>query len=110
MIDADLYTLLAAIGTTSPGTVPDDTDPPYIVYSRVNTSPGNLLDGAPKDEHISFAIDVHATSALAARTLADQIKTALQAASFGGYVLGDRDMYEPEVKLYRVIIDFDVIV
>jgi len=108
MIEESLYTLLAGIVTTSPGTVPDDTDPPYCVYSRISTVPHNVLEQAPGGEQVQFQIDLHATTQHAARTLANTVKAALQAASFGGYVTGDRDIYEPEVKLHRVVLEFDV--
>lgn len=108
MIDADLYTLLSAIATTSPGVAPDNTAAPYIVYSRASTVPGNYLDNSEPLEHIRFTVDVHHTSKLAARTMAESVKSALRAASFGGYVLDDRETYETEVKLHRVEIDFQV--
>lgn len=108
MIEASLYTLLSAIVPTSPLTAPDNTPVPYCIYQRVSTVPGNYLDDSPVLEHVHFQIDIHHSSLNAARVLANSVKAALRAASFGGYVTGDQDIYETEVKLYRVVIDFEV--
>ena len=108
MIDESMYTLLAAFGTVSPDIAPDNTAPPYIIFSRTVTVPGNHLDNSEPLEQITFTIDVHHTTKKAARTLAESIKAALRVASFGGYVVADRDIYENEVRLYRIGIDFEV--
>jgi hypothetical protein len=107
-IDESMYSLLAAFGTTSPDVAPDNTAPPYIIYSRTVTTPGNYVDNSEPKEQIIYTIDVHHSTKKDARTLAESIKAALRVASFGGYVVADRDIYESEVKLYRIGIDFEV--
>jgi len=110
VIDADLYTLLAAVATTSPDVAPDNTAPPYIVYSRTSTVEENYVDNSEPLERVIFTIGVHHTSKSAARTMVDSIKALLRLAAFGGYVIHDRDIYESEVKLYRVEIDYEVFI
>lgn len=107
MIEERLIALLTPFCDPSPNVPPDDTPAPYVVYSADRT-PGNYVDNSVPTDLVRLTIDVHHTSRRLARHLAEAIKTALRSAPFGGYVVGDRDLYEPEVKLFRVVIDFEV--
>ncbi len=107
MIEESMETLLAGFGKVSPDTVPDGEDPPYIVYSTSRT-PGNYVDNSAPLDRVRFTVDVHHNSRKESRTLANSIIAGLQAATFGGYVIGDQDIYEPVVKLFRTVIDFEV--
>jgi hypothetical protein len=109
MIEEDLITLLTPFCPLSADVAPDKTPPPYVVYSTSRT-PGNYLDNGLPLENVRVTIDVHHAARRLARHLAEAIKTVLRGASFGGYVIGDQDLYEPAVKLYRVVIDFEVFV
>lgn len=110
-IEAQLFGTLSGILDTFPVTAPDGQAAPYCLYSRVSSVPNNNLEGGAAGlERIRYQIDVHAATALQARSLAASIKSALGALStpgFEGYVLDDRDLYEPEVKLFRAMIDWE---
>lgn len=110
-IESSLYGVLSGIVTTFPVTAPDSQAAPFCIYSRVSSSPNNnLAGGAPGLERIRYQIDVHATTAAQARSLAASIKSALGALTtpgFEGYIVDDRDLYEPDVKLFRAMIDWE---
>lgn len=108
MIDEDLYALLATVAPTAPATAPDGTTVPYCVYTRVLSTPQNVLEQPPGLWHIQFEVNVYASSYADARALAGTVKDALFGAAFGGYVTGDRDLWDGVVKLYRVAIQFEV--
>lgn len=107
-IESDLYAVLAAIAPTSPVTVPDNSAPPYIVYARVGTAANNVLAGSPAVELVRFSIDCHAATYAAARAMAASIKNTLRGWANGGYVQNEIDIYEPDAKLHRVVIDFEL--
>lgn len=81
---------------------------PYITYARVSAVPQTDFDGANGNlinEHVQ--IDVWALTYDEARALADAVITRLAtaASSFQSVVNFDQDLYEPETKSYRVLID-----
>lgn len=107
-IDESLGATLAAILPASPGIAPDATSTPYCIFSRAGATPANTLDGAPGLELVRFVIDIHASTYSEARTYCRAVKAALQAASYGGYVVGDQMAHEDMVNLHRAVIDFEV--
>jgi len=79
---------------------------PAIVYTRISTEPVNDLDGHGGLDNCRFQIDCYSEGYQELRNLAAAVKTAMNAA--GHLQAGDRDLYESDLKLHRVILDFSI--
>ena len=79
--------------------------PPFIVWQRVVSTVNNNIQGASDVQNTRVQIDSYALTYAAATALADQVAIAILA-DLNGLQLTEQDLYEPEVKLYRVMQDF----
>ncbi len=68
----------------------------------------NHLEGSAGFSNRRFQIDAYGTSYGAVKALAESIKTAMAASSIINNHLSSQDLYEAEVQLYRVSMDFSV--
>lgn len=87
---------------------PDSPVAPYAVYSRVTNTPENTLSSGVVAEHLRYQVDVYSSSYLEALGIAKNISQALDLSLSSCLRLLERDFYEPEVKLHRVMQDFAV--
>lgn len=79
---------------------------PALVYSRIGTRPENDLDGHAGLDNVRFQVDCYDEGFTEVRTLVAAVKTAMNAA--GHLTTGDRDIYDNDLSLYRVTLDFSV--
>ena len=109
-VEGDIQTLLAALvsGRAYPLTAPDPVIKPYIIFQVISDVQQNHLEGYAGFSNRRFQIDAYATSYGAAKTMAASIKTAMAASLIINVHLSSHDLYEPEVQLYRVSMDFSV--
>ncbi|MDD5406011.1 MAG: DUF3168 domain-containing protein [Sulfurovaceae bacterium] len=92
-----------------PQIMPQGCVKPALVYTVVNSSDNQGLEGCVSSENTRVQIDVYASSYLEAKTVKNEVKAALY--SFGSipYAMNSRDgVYEEEVGLFRQIIDFNI--
>lgn len=94
------------VGRCYPLAAPDQPELPYAVYTRVATTPeATQADGVPI-ENWRIQIDVYGLIYADVITLAGQVRTALVADPFLAVPLSSADMYEDQVRLYRITQDF----
>lgn len=106
MIQSDIFTALSTAFSTRlyPLAAPEDVVRPFGVYSRVAANPVTLSGSINSTE---MQIDVYANTYAEALTLATSAQTAIAAAStLKSSQIQAVDEYEPETKLYRVILEF----
>ncbi len=81
---------------------------PYIVFSRI-PSPANVtLQGPSNLQNTRLQIDLYSRSVQELLSLGDSIEAAMAAAGFTNVPLTQRDMYEPDTKLYRTSYEYSV--
>lgn len=109
-IQEQLVTLLGAVAPIFPATAAQGLAPPYLIYQRVVTTTNNVLDGNgnPPVNNTRFQIDAWGGTYAAAQALAASVTAAMLGWSMQNVKLDEQDGYEEDVKLYRVILDFDV--
>lgn len=89
--------------------LPQEPTYPNTVTNRVVSNPLNALDGRNEKQNARFRIDARGETYDSARDVAAQVIAAMEAASFTAVLIDDSDFpYEPEVKTYRVVLDFSV--
>lgn len=81
---------------------------PYVVFSRI-ASPANVtLQGPSNLQNTRLQVDAYSRSVQELITLGDSIEAAMAAAGFTNVPLTQRDMYEPDTKLYRTSYEYSV--
>jgi len=74
----------AIVGTkVHPGAIPQDTELPAIVYTRVSTPRELALDGTVEAVAARFRLDIWHTSYSNVKTLAEAVRTALNNIGIG---------------------------
>ncbi|MBW2647169.1 MAG: DUF3168 domain-containing protein [Deltaproteobacteria bacterium] len=97
-----------------PVTIPQSPTYPLILYTKISGDRDHTLRGASGHAHPRFQIEAWADTYTGAKTLADAIRNALDdyTGTVTGTVIGsclidsERDMYESEIEVYRVISDW----
>lgn len=109
MIEEQLKTTLSSLvgGRVYPMTAPDKPTTPYITYQNIANSPENTLTGVPVN-NTRMQVDCFDKTYSGVKTLAANVVTAMQAASYANVQTMNQDIYEAEVKLYRVQFDFSI--
>lgn len=115
-VEQDVYDRLAADATVAglvgtriyPVLLPQNVAMPAIVYSRVASVPHDDLELAQNHESARVQVDCWADSYPGAKALAAAASAALQLAPVYAQRLTDLDDYDPEEKLFRVILDFNI--
>ena len=107
-LQEDIVALLAAAAPVFPETVAQNQAPPFIVYSRVYSGTQNILDGNgnPPINQTRLQLDCWAATYAGAQALAASVTTALLGFTTQNVKQGEQDGYEPDVKLFRVILDY----
>lgn len=89
------------------GSMPQDTDAPYITWFVVADAPHNTLSEAPQSDFNSVQIDCWSDDDAEVAKLARAVRAALDAAGHHNRVVVD--LRENDTKLYRVGIEADLI-
>ena len=110
MIEETLFSTLTGLvsGRVYPMTAPDSPVAPFIIYQNITNSPENTLsDGIPIN-NTRMQIDAYAKTYADVKILAASIQSTMQSASFTNILSTNQDLYEQEVKLYRVQMDYSI--
>jgi len=110
MIEQQIFDALKGLVSNRcyPIMMPEKPTFPAIVYSRIANVPYNTIVSASTLDQVRVQIDIYANTYSAAKTLSASVRTAMEAASFKATLQTDQDLYEPDVKVYRVSQDFYV--
>lgn len=110
--ETQTQTVLAplAAGKVFGGIADQSVTLPHIVINRISSVPELMLvGGVPPLSQIRLQVDVYADSYKGAKDLAEQVKTAMttaQSPTFPNWLISDNDIYENEVKQFRVTMDY----
>ena len=111
-IQEQLETLLSsACGVgVFPIVAPQNEPYPYITYQRVISTNENVMDGNgnPPINQCRMQIDVWSKSYSQSQSLTDKVTSAMLGWSIQNIQLSSRDMYEAEVKIYRMSMDYSI--
>jgi hypothetical protein len=109
-IEGDIQTILAALvsGRAYPMVAPDPVTKPYIVYQIISDVMENTLKGYAGKSNKRVQVDVYHTSYGAVKTLMESIRSAMAASAIKNLHLSTQDLYESEVQLYRISMDYSV--
>lgn len=115
-VQEQLFTLLGAIQwngadvPVAPEIMPQDTAYPYITYRRLVSPPCNTLEGNgnPVVFNTHFEISSWGYAYADAVNLAALVTAAMQGWTLQNVLSRDQDMYESDVKAFRVVQDFSV--
>lgn len=82
---------------------------PAITYLRVSGDRIYSLSGYSTLENPRMQVDCWSTSFETTKGLADEVRQAMDnATAFASILISDQDLYEDEMKLYRISMDFSV--
>jgi hypothetical protein len=81
---------------------------PYIVWSRVASTPTTSLGGPSLLQNTRLQIDIYARTVSEAATIESALETAMQASSITNVSLSSQDIVEPDTRLFHVIKDYSV--
>jgi hypothetical protein len=107
MIEQTLAALLGPLVSMRvyPLVAPDSPVTPYIVYQNIANSPENTLaDGVPIN-NTRMQIDVYDKTYAGVKALAASVVAAMAGASFTNVPGINQDLYEADVRLYRVLME-----
>lgn len=109
-IEQDIFNALdhLASGRVYPLVMPEKSVMPAIVFLRIASTPENTLNGGATIDQIRFQVDTYANTYAEAKSVSASVRTAMESASFKGTLQTDQDLFEPDVKLYRVTQDYYV--
>ena len=94
-----------------PVILPQSPTYPCISYQRIWGGQENLLSGYATLQNALIQIDCWATSYAAVKHLSTAVHYMMDVAGstrFKAVLSGDQDMYEDEVEIFRVSMDFQV--
>ena len=83
-------------------------DYPHVTYQGVYSATNNVLTGAPPINQTRLQIDVWSRTYAEAKSIANQITTAMQGWSVQNWQIGTQDLFESAVHIYRVKMDFSI--
>ena len=111
-IQEDLATLLNGLCPSgiSPEVAIQNSAFPYLVYRRMPSSIANTLagNGQPPINNTQFEISAWSDSYGGAVALAAQVTAAMQGWGTQNVLLREQDMFESDVRLFRVVQDYSV--
>lgn len=82
---------------------------PAVTYQRVSADRVYSLSGYSTLENVRMQIDCWATSFETVKDLGDKMRQTVDTATaFASNLLSDQDLYEDEVGVYRVSMDFSL--
>lgn len=109
-VQSDFVVALGPVfsGRLYPSVAPDSPVAPYAVYFRVSSVEQSTVDtngGDGNSSNTRLQLDVWAKSYAEAQSCAAAAKAALLAWNVENNVLMEQDLYEPETKFHRVMLD-----
>lgn len=111
-IQETLQALLQPIapGGSSPETAVQNDTFPYIVYTRMASPVNNVLagNGSPPISNTKFELSIWAQTYAQAVTTAAAVAAAMQGWTIQNVLTTEHDLYESDVKLFRVIQEYSV--
>lgn len=116
-IGEDVYTELSGdAGLTAlvstriyPAWLPQDTTMPAVSFSKISERVQNTIDGEVALRNHMYQFDVWADTYSEAHSIATALIAAMAAASlFKSYRLGQTELYEPEIDIHRVSVDYSL--
>ena len=112
-VQTDFVELATGIfsGRVYPQTAPAETETPYCTYTRVAAVEQATLDangGTGNPVNTRMQLDVWAASYGEGQDKAAALKSALKGWGSENIVIGESDGFEPETKLYRVMLDVSI--
>lgn len=108
MIEEQVFNALKSLASNRvyPMVLPQNPTMPAIVYTLISKNSENRLEGSASLRQARMQIDTYAKTYSAVKILAASVLNAMETASFKGTLQTERDLYEADVKLYRVTQDF----
>lgn len=94
------------VGKCYPMVAPEKPVVPYAVYFQVANSPEVTTENTIPIENTRFQVDVYAKTYSQVQSLANDIRSAML--DLKVVPISAQDLYEDEVKLYRVTQDFSI--
>lgn len=88
--------------------MPQDCEKPALVYTVVNDSDNQALEGCVSSNEVRFQVDVYAESYASAKAVLTEVKSALYSFDLYPLDLSSRDGFGEDQELFRQIIDFTV--
>lgn len=109
-IETSIYAALSGLanGRVYPLVAPEKVTFPCIVYSRISSTPENTLDGGATIDLVRIQVDTYANTYSAAKVLAGSVRSALENSNVKATLQTDQDLFEPDLKVYRVSQDYYV--
>lgn len=117
MLEGKMFTVLIGANAVTtivgdrifPVLLPQGVAFPSITYQRVSGDREYNLSGYSTLENPRIQIDIWSTSYGISKDLGGKVKTAMDAATtFKSIMITDQDMYEDEIKIYRVSQDYSI--
>jgi hypothetical protein len=106
-IEQQLFTVLNAVAPTYPMIAPDGEATPYILYQGITDQPQMSLTGETA-QNKRIQIDAYSNTYAGVKTLEASVDLALDSSGIVIIPKNRTDLYESDVKLYRVQMDFSV--
>ena len=91
-----------------PSVMPQDCKKPALVFTVVNDADKQGINGGSLGFIARVQIDCYSNSYLQARELKDAVKKELYNFSYYPHGLNSRYVPEPDTKLHRQLIDFNI--
>ena len=87
--------------------LPQDPIYPAISYQRISSQPQTSMGGFCNLDNPRIQIDCWATSYSAVKGMAEAVRDAMMSSpAFNALEISDQDLFEPDLEIYRVSIDF----
>lgn len=109
----DFFTLAGGVVSSRayPNVAPAEPVTPYLTYFRVSAAEDNTVDsngGAGNLVNTRLQVDVWGSTYAQAQTSADALKAALKGWLWQNLVINEQDLYEPDTKLHRALIELSI--
>lgn len=114
MVEQTLFNTLNALvsGRMYPMVAPDSPVVPFIVYQNITNSPEYTLGNTSPINNTRMQIDCYSDSYSGVKTLVASVQSAMMAAAQANTLVNvpkmSQDLYESEVKLFRVTQDYSI--
>jgi hypothetical protein len=107
-IETTIYTALSSLasGKVYPLVAPEKVAAPFIVYSRIASTPENTLEGGATIDQVRIQVDTYANTYSAVKSLAESVRSAMEGSGAKATLQTDQDLFEPDLKLYRISQDY----
>jgi hypothetical protein len=106
IIETIQTTISGIVGRCYPLTVPEKPIAPYAIYSQVSVIPNLSVQNSISLDNTRLQVDIFAKDYAQCQSLSLLVRAALLA--LGVQPLSSGDLYESEVKLFRVSQDFSI--